>query len=570
MLQVSLQAFCISLFSFGICFVLIELRSKFNRNFLNFGFVVILLSLFSSIDLWKQSTGTSIFWTSLQHLIFCPIPLLILNYLSALLKFKGTRLKSIFIYWGGICSVLFISGLMFKTEENHFIATSLYYYIFIPFIISSILCYAVIFSRALKSTTVVNRPTIILHLSSFIIFAFFASWDLMRLLTNEESSNGISYIIWGTVLFGIILTYIFTESLISLIKDKMSFTNKLQTAYRELEHARDLSELGKSTSIINHEIKNYCFIIKGYAEVLKETAKLEEHHQKMVECIITSIDDMSRFSKEILDFSRAKIITNHPLNINSFLLSCIEKRFGERKDLFLFSNSDKEIMVHGDRNKLEHVFVNLFMNAIEAQASLITIKFIATQFVVLITIEDNGVGCNNEQLSNLFIAFFTTKDKGTGLGLATTRAIIEGHGGHISATSKNVITGGKEHGCIFNITFPTATETNDNKDTIVLIEEKITRLPLVIQKFMNVHVNPYVIPSLRDLDQNKFKPSTFKVIAHPECIADIKERFGDYHCFSLVETAGEQIFVVESFKGKDAIEHTFSEEFIISTLAKDV
>jgi signal transduction histidine kinase len=569
MLTVFLQAFCISLFTVGVCFVIIELRSKFNRSFLNFGFVVILLSIFSSLDLWHVEVNTSVFWASLQHVIFCPIPSLILSYILYLSKINGARLKILFNYWGLICAILFISGLMFSVKENHFSATILYYLIFIPLLICSISCCVTILIRNLRRSTAETRPATILHLLSFAIFTFFASWDLVRLLTRIDISNGIGYMIFGIILLGIILTYIFTENLISLIKDRLSFITKLQTAYKELEHARDLSELGKSTSIINHEIKNYCFIIKGYAEVLKETAQLEEHHQKMVESILSSIDDMSRFSKEILDFSRAKIITNRPLNINSFLLSCIEKKFGERKNMFLFSDADKEIMVHGDWNKLEHVFVNLFMNAIEAQASLITIKIIATQFVVLITIEDNGIGCDNKQLSSLFTAFFTTKDKGTGLGLATTRAIIEGHGGHISVTSKNLFPGGKEHGCIFNISFPTVTEANDKKDKIILIEEKITRLQSVIQTFMNVHINPYVIPSLSDLDQNRFKPSNYKVIAHPECIADIKECFGDYHCFSLVETINEQIFAVECFKGKNAVEHSFSEEFIISTLMKN-
>ena len=568
MLQVLLQAFCISLFTLGICFVIIELRSKFSRISLNFGFIVILLSLFSSIDLWKQATETSVFWTSLQHLLFCPIPPLLFNYLLTLFKKNGTRLKILFVYWGATCSALFISGLMFKTAGNQFSPTPLYYLFFIPFLISSVTCYTLIFIVSLKKVSTVNRSLVILHMSGFIIFTFFATWDLLRLLTKEASTNGISYTIFGVVIFGIILTYIFTENLISLIKDRLSFINKLQTAYKELEHARDLTELGKSTSIINHEIKNYCFIIRGYTEILKETANLEAHHMSMVEAMLTSIDDMSRFSKEILDFSRAKIITNHPLNIHSFLKTCIEKNFHKKKDSFSFSNADKEIMVHGDGNKLEHAFVNLFINAFEAHASLITIKFIATQFVVLVTVEDDGVGCKNEELSNLFTAFFTTKDKGTGLGLATTRAIIEGHGGHISVTSKNNISGSKEHGCIFNISFPTATETNESKDPVILIEEKITRLSSVIQTFMNVHVNPYVVPSLSDLDKNKFKSSTFKIIAHPECIADIKEHFEDYHCFSLVETVNDQIFVVESIRGKDAIEHAFSEEFIISTLMK--
>ena len=391
--------------------------------------------------------------------------------------------------------------------------------------------------------------------------------DLFRLLSAQKCSEGISFTIFGIIGLSIILTYIFTENLVVLLKENSQYINKLENLYKELEKARDLSEIGKSTSIINHEIKNYCCIIRGYAEILHETADLEENYKNVVSTMITSIDDLSRFSREILDFSRAKIITHKQLNIYSLLKTCVENRFPKQISSFKFPECNHQVFVHGDWKKIEHAFVNLFLNAFEAKASLITIRILATQCVVLITIEDNGIGCEGEDLSKLFTAFFTTKESGTGLGLATTRAIIEGHGGHISVVSKNVSTRHKEHGCIFNITFPTTFEKSDKKDNIVLIEEKIPRLSTVIQTFRNVNVNPYVIPSVDDFDFNRFKSPHYKIIANAECISVIKQKCRNNLCYSLVHTDDDSLCVIESTSGGK--EYAFSEEFILYSMQQN-
>jgi C4-dicarboxylate-specific signal transduction histidine kinase len=70
----------------------------------------------------------------------------------------------------------------------------------------------------------------------------------------------------GLLLFGLIVTYVFTDRLTTIIKDRETTFGKLQAAYKEMEEVQELKELGQSTAIINHEIKNYAFIIGGYAQ----------------------------------------------------------------------------------------------------------------------------------------------------------------------------------------------------------------------------------------------------------------------------------------------------------------
>lgn len=566
MLQVLLQATCISLITIGACFGIIELRSNFNRSFLYVGIVVILLCLFSSIDLWNQQSNTTLYWTTIQHVIFCFVPPFLYNYLLTLVPYRVNRISKYLYVMCGLCAVLFFSGLMFSKNAASFSPTILYLLSFLPYIIFTIiLCLHLILANIRHA---VGKKSFILFLNliGFINLTIFATFDLIRVLRSETSSDGISYTIIGVICFGIILTYIFTENLVSLLNERSSHINKLKSAYQELEHARDLSELGKSTSIINHEIKNYSFIIRGYAELLKEPAIGAQARENLLDSMISSIDDLSRFSNEILDFSKAKIISNRPLNICNLIKSVIDKKFSKDSLLFSFSGIDNEVLVHGDWKKLEQAFVNMFMNAIEARSNSVRIKILPSQFVLLITIEDDGIGCTSEELEKIFTAFYTTKDNGTGLGLTTSRSIIEGHGGHISLISKNVLSGEKEHGCIFNITFPTFVENHDQKDNIVLIEESIEQLSFVIQTFRNACVNPFVLPSATDLNPAQFKPSLHKIVGSPACISKVKHIFKEYHCYSLVPISKNLLYAVESMQGGK--EHAFSEEFILFTLLK--
>jgi signal transduction histidine kinase len=109
--------------------------------------------------------------------------------------------------------------------------------------------------------------------------------------------------------------------------------------------------------------------------------------------------------------------------------------------------------VMADPVQLQQVFMNLMLNAIEAMKegsgeSELTIKSEADHGQVLISIIDTGVGLSPEQVEQIFKAFFTTKDTGTGMGLPISRSIIESHGGRLWAT------GVPGRGATFQFTLP--------------------------------------------------------------------------------------------------------------------
>jgi signal transduction histidine kinase len=109
--------------------------------------------------------------------------------------------------------------------------------------------------------------------------------------------------------------------------------------------------------------------------------------------------------------------------------------------------------VMADRVQLQQVFMNLMLNGIDAMKGTteegeLTIKSEADDGQVLVSVSDTGMGLPPEQAEQIFKAFFTTKDQGTGMGLPISRSIIESHGGHLWAT------GASGRGATFQFTLP--------------------------------------------------------------------------------------------------------------------
>jgi signal transduction histidine kinase len=109
--------------------------------------------------------------------------------------------------------------------------------------------------------------------------------------------------------------------------------------------------------------------------------------------------------------------------------------------------------VMADRVQLQQVLMNLMLNAIDAMKETtgggkLTIKLEAGNAQLLISVSDTGVGLPQERGEEIFKAFFTTKEKGTGMGLPISRSIIESHGGRLWAT------GAPGSGATFQFTLP--------------------------------------------------------------------------------------------------------------------
>ena len=144
---------------------------------------------------------------------------------------------------------------------------------------------------------------------------------------------------------------------------------------------------------------------------------------------------------DFLDITKVKVEKNI-MDINYLL----EDVSNSMKPLFKENNIkletyllDDEIYINGDYNRLKQVFINIIKNAIESKSEkrnlIVKISCVLEKNDYIITVKDNGVGMTNEELNEIGKAFYTTKNKGTGLGVLLSKEIIELHNGTISYTS---------------------------------------------------------------------------------------------------------------------------------------
>ena len=234
---------------------------------------------------------------------------------------------------------------------------------------------------------------------------------------------------------------------VALIKD-LSGIKSLEAATLRKER---LAYIGEFAASLAHEIKNPLSGMRGAAQLLSRKIK-EDKLVEYTAVIMREADRLNAIINEMLDFARPARLNKKPLNIHRVLDSVVllMQETDKAQTAVFVKNYDPSLPdVFGDDGPLTQVFLNIVKNAKEAcgeQASIMLITRVTTDFqitakggpsarTVSIEIRDNGSGIKAEDLEKIFTPFFTTKPKGTGLGMAISLKIIKEHGGHLKIDS---------------------------------------------------------------------------------------------------------------------------------------
>ncbi len=218
------------------------------------------------------------------------------------------------------------------------------------------------------------------------------------------------------------------ENLEIEIRDK---TNKLIQAER-------LSAIGEISARLAHDLRNPLTVIKGTVEIIKARNKKidTEFSSKQIEMMERAVARMSNQIDEVLDF--VKIQTLHATRNSLFETIGLSVTKIKKSADFSINVVGNNVRFVYDADKLEVVLDNVITNAVEAinEKGQIDIRVNDNSNEIVIEIEDSGTGVPDELLTKIFEPLFTTKQRGTGLGLASCKRIIEQHGGSINVKSK--------------------------------------------------------------------------------------------------------------------------------------
>ncbi len=270
----------------------------------------------------------------------------------------------------------------------------------------------------------------------------------------------------------------------------------------QMFHAQKMDAVGLLASGIAHDFNNILGGILGYIELLGIRYKDDEYTQKILSSIEKAGDRAKKLIDKLLFFSRKNIKEKESLDINLHVRNVIDilsRTMPKNVKIELDLDENTPLFIKGDATQIEQVIMNVCINAFQAmedKGGELTIKtsrffpdgeFLASHYgfkereYVLLSISDTGCGIDEETKKKIFDPFFSTKKHGTGLGLSTTYAIVEGLEGKIVVYSE------KGEGTTFNIYLPSeryiTKEENKNpveikrgKGTILVIDdEKIIR-----------------------------------------------------------------------------------------------
>ena len=268
-------------------------------------------------------------------------------------------------------------------------------------------------------------------------------FELIQDLTQEyESLVRFQYLVFGLSI--LIMGMIFVALLLIVHKAERIIDERAEEQ-RELEaqlnHAERLAALGEMVAGVSHEIRNPLGIIRSTAELLGTMPGSDESKTRLTRLIIEESSRLNNIVTEFLDFARPQEPNYQDCDLNEILeknLMFLQPEL-DKKRISLYNNlNHRSLKLRADPQLLYRSFLNIFVNAIQSmpKGGVITLNVAEENGDYLVSITDSGTGINERNLSKIFNPFFSTKEKGSGLGLSIVRNIIEGHKGKIWIESK--------------------------------------------------------------------------------------------------------------------------------------
>lgn len=266
-------------------------------------------------------------------------------------------------------------------------------------------------------------------LSIAIIQGFFLSFEYFFKDIKVSANDFVLLLI-------IVFIYYFTTFSILYLFKVMDKIESLNTTIKMLEKDKKIKD---ALFKLTHEIKNPLAVCKGYIDMID--LNKEEKALKYINIMKQEINRSLNIISDFVEYNKIKVVKEQ-IDLNC-LLDDVYDSFkilmtNKKIKLEYKNRDDQEIYFNGDYERLKQVIINMLKNAYEActENGKIEISSNLYKNYLDILIEDNGIGMDEETLKNIKEMFYTTKQNGTGLGVALSNEIIKSHNGELLFTSE--------------------------------------------------------------------------------------------------------------------------------------
>lgn len=223
----------------------------------------------------------------------------------------------------------------------------------------------------------------------------------------------------------------------------------LKKIENELQRADRLAAVGRLASGMAHEIRNPLASISGSVQLLLEGEKVSEEERNLMGIVIREAERLSDLLTDFLLYARPKPPSPEEVDVSLVLDELVELLRGDARfeQIRIDKNYPKGVQMRLDRAQIRQALWDLAVNSAEAMAGEGTLALSASAEEHCLYIEDSGPGVPDHLREQIFDPFFSTKEKGTGLGLATVYSIAEAHGGQLEVAT------GRLGGACFKLCF---------------------------------------------------------------------------------------------------------------------
>ncbi|MGD8268296.1 MAG: ATP-binding protein [Desulfobacterales bacterium] len=250
------------------------------------------------------------------------------------------------------------------------------------------------------------------------------------------------------------------------LRKTLQIQKELEQTQMQLLQAEKMASLGKLAAGVAHQINNPLGGIILYAGLMLEEYELEDEAREDLNRILRDAERCKDTVKELLEFARQTRYEMRPLDINKAILRTLFLL--ENQTLFQNIKIERQLdegipPVYGDSQQLNHLFMNIILNAAQAMNGIGTLTVStrrgANNKRAHIAIADTGPGIPPDVMPQIFDPFYTTKEEGegTGIGLSLVYGIVENHGGTIKAVNR------EPSGACFFIELPLSTPPDEEE-----------------------------------------------------------------------------------------------------------
>lgn len=213
--------------------------------------------------------------------------------------------------------------------------------------------------------------------------------------------------------------------------------SEIEALREEVRRKDRLAALGEMAATVAHEIRNPLGGIRGFAALLERDIDEVDPRQRLVQKILAGTKSLDRVVNDLLEYTR-------PLDLSLERHACrylVQSAIGYLQNvpagIALENRVDPDITLRVDGHRIRQVLLNILLNAVQSMDGTGSIEIWADtdDGRATLHVKDSGCGIREEDLARVFMPFYTTREKGTGLGLAVAAKTVESHGGAIEVSS---------------------------------------------------------------------------------------------------------------------------------------